>query len=480
VNRELVLKPATEQAALVRGGEVSAQDLVQASLELIERLNPQLNAFVALCPERAVGEARAVMPGDGRPLAGLPIAIKDSVALTDGLPTTQGSRATGDWVPDHDSAVVRRLRDAGAIVVGKTSTPEFALRPVTEPARYGPVRNPWDVRMTPGGSSGGSGAAVAACMVALGHGGDVAGSLRIPASCCGLVGLKPSRGRLSLAPDLAEVAAGFFTEGMLARTVADAAAALDVLAGYEPGDPYWAPPPPIPFAEAARRPPGEVRVAVCLEAPGDVPVEPACAEAARMAGAVLEELGHDVHEARPDWEDERFQAHWSVLYTVLVQDEIRTWGRLRGEPLDPARLEPGTRASTEQARPVSAPDYLEAVDGLRALARRIVRSLPPRGVLVTPTLTRPPAPVGGVAPGEAVRFSALTRLWNVTGQPAISLPLHETDDGLPVGVQLVGPPGDDALLLSLATQIEAARGWRPRRPPAALAAALAGGESSPL
>src|SRR5207248_4934007 len=241
VATEVLARTALEQAAAVRSGEVSARELVEAALAEIERLNPEINAFVTLAPDRAIAEADAIKPGDERPLAGVPIGIKDLGTMTEGIRTTFGSDATGDWIPPLDSEPVRRLRSAGAIVLGKTNTPEFGILPITEPRRFGPTRNPYEPSRTSGGSSGGSAAAVASGMVALASGSDGGGSIRIPASCCGLVGVKPSRGRVSIAP-LPEPFAQVSVEGALARTVADAAAALGVLAGYGWGDVSPVPP----------------------------------------------------------------------------------------------------------------------------------------------------------------------------------------------------------------------------------------------
>src|SRR5215208_4910087 len=254
---ELMFLPALEQARLVRDGEVSARELVEASLDAIEALNGELNAFVLITAEQALEAADQVKPGDPRPFAGVPIAIKDLVALTAGVRTTFGMRASGDFVPREDTHTYRRMRDAGLIMVGKTNTPELGILPVSEPERFGPTRNPWDPGRTPGGSSGGSAAAVASGMVPLAHGNDGGGSLRIPASCCGLVGLKPQRGRVSHAPELGEQF--LVQDGVLTRTVGETAALLDVLAGTEPGDASWAPPPSEPFAATAARDPGRMR-----------------------------------------------------------------------------------------------------------------------------------------------------------------------------------------------------------------------------
>jgi len=456
-------RTAIDQARLVQSGEVSARELVAASLDAIERLNPRLNAFVTVCAERAIDEATAIEPGDRRPLAGVPVAIKDSVALTAAVRTTQGSAALEEWTPEHDSAFVRRLRAAGAVIVGKTNTPELALKAVTEPRRYGATRNPWDPSRTPGGSSGGSAAAVASGMVALGHGGDVGGSIRIPASCCGLVGLKPSRGRVSLGPDLSEIAAGLFTEGVLTRTVADTALSLDLIAGYEPGDPYSAAPPPAPFLQMASRPPPRLRIAVATRPPNQAAVHPHHLEAVERTAALLQAAGHRVVEAEPAWDDKTYPAHMTTLWAALVQDEVHTWGRLRGRPLDRDHLEPETREWLERGRRVSAADYLQAVDALRRLGRRIVAFWTDHEVLLTPTVTQPPPRIGSLDADEQSRWIPFLSYWNITGQPAISLPVHHAE-GLPVGVQLVGPPGGDGLLLQLAAQLEAAAAWSQRRP----------------
>jgi amidase len=460
---------AVEQAALVRHGDVSARELVEATLERIERRNPTLGAFVHLCPERALAEADAIRPGDPRPLCGVPIGLKDLLSATEGLPTSEGTAALGDWVADHDSAHVRRLREAGAIILGKTNTPELGLRPVTENARFGPTRNPSDERLSPGGSSGGSAAAVAAGMVALADGSDMGGSIRIPASCCGLVGLKPSRGRVSIGPDFGDIGAGVPVDAVLTRTVLDTATALDAIAGYEPGDHHHAREPATPFVEAARRPPGLVPIRVALSAPLGAPIDGEPRDAARRTAHALADLGHDVRDHVPDWDDEAFPSSWETFATGALQHIIRVLERLHGRAVDPERLEPATRGWLIDSAPVTLVEYLEAAERLWAFSRRILSSWPAGSVLVTPTLTRLPATVGGLqaqagVTDDGVRFSTLVRIWGVTGQPAISLPTHQTADGVPVGVQLIGPPGRDDLLLALAAQLEASIGWSPGVP----------------
>jgi amidase len=463
---DLLTTSAVEQARLVRSGELSARELVERALAAIEQRNPELNAFVALCADRALAEADAVSPGDPRPLCGVPIGLKDLLSATKDLPTTHGSSAFGDWVADHDTAHVRRLREAGAIVVGKTNSPELGLRPVTENERYGATRNPWRPELSAGGSSGGSAAAVASGMVALADGSDLGGSLRIPAACCGLVALKPSSGRISIGPDYGDIALGVPVDGVVTRTVLDTATALDVMAGYEPGERRLVAPPALPFAEAVRRDPGRVEVRLALAAPLGVPVDDGLRAAATRAAEALTGLGHELHERPPDWDDPGFPASWSTFATGSMQHLLRVLERLHGRPLDPGRLEPATRAWLSESAPVPLVDYLEASEWLWAFSRRILGGWDEH-VLLTPTLTRLPVPVGAVAASagvtdDATRFSAFVRIWNVTGQPAISLPVHETSDGIPVGVQLVGPPGREDLLLALAAQLEDAVGWRPR------------------
>ena len=471
---ELMFLPALEQARLVREGEVTARELVGASLDAIEALNSELNAFVLTTAEQALAAADEVQAGDPRPFAGVPIAVKDLVALTRGVRTTFGMGAAGEFIPDHDTHTYRRLRDAGLLMVGKTSTPELGILPVTEPLRFGPTRNPWDTSRTPGGSSGGSAAAVAAGMTAIGYGNDGGGSIRIPASCCGLVGLKPSRGRISVGPTWTELVAGFAIEGVVTRTVADTAAALDVMAGPEAGDPYWAPPPTEPFAESAGRDPGKLRIAYFTDAPNGAPVHEHCVAAAREAVELLESLGHEVDEASFDFDGDTYVENFVKVWLGVTGDEIRDYEELFGRPIDRDELEPLTRQMVETADAVTATDYLQSLGSLRKLSRQVVSMWNGFDVLLTPTLTQPPLPIGALEPKEGEppiqmlmnsgAWVPFTPVWNVTGQPAMSVPLVQSPDGLPIGVQLVGAPAREDVLIALASQLEAARPWAARRP----------------
>jgi amidase len=469
---DLMFRPAVELAAMVQGGEITARELVETAFEAIERRNGELNAFVTLCEEQALAEADAVEPGDQRPLAGVPIAVKDLVALTGGIRCAMGMNAMGEFVPEEDSALVRRLRDAGAIIVGKTNTPELGILPVTEPDRFGPARNPWDPSRTTGGSSGGSAAAVAAGMVPIAHANDGGGSIRIPASCCGLVGLKATRGRVSLAP-LGEFVGGIAIEGVVSHTVLDTAVALDVLAGYEPGDPYWAPDPSAPFADAVDRSPGMLRVAFSAEAPNGVPVDEDCVTATRATAELLESLGHTVFEA-PTLSDEGYIDNFIKIWVAGVAGNVRLMAEQLGRPIELSELEPLTAQMVEMAESITGADYLVALEYLRSLSRRVVSMWSEIDVLLTPTLAKLPIEIGALRPKEgeppiqmlnnAAEWVPFTPIWNVTGQPAVSLPLHQSETGLPVGVQLVGAPAAEELLISLSAQLEEARPWADRRP----------------
>jgi amidase len=458
---DVAFLPALEQARLVAAGELSPVEIVQTYLERIDRLDGALNAYVTVCAEQALADARAAekATGDLPPFHGVPIAVKD-LAMTAGVRTTLSCRAYAEFVPDFDAAVVRRLKEAGFILLGKTNTPEFGTIAFTESDLNGACRNPWNLERTPGGSSGGATAALAAGLCPAAQGGDGGGSIRIPASCCGVFGIKPSRGRVSSAPSVPF--AGLSTLGPITRTVADAAALLDVMSGYEPGDPFWPPDPERPFAEEVGAPPGRLRIAVTASPPSDVPVDAACRAALDDAARLLAELGHDVVEATPPWGDgfgEAFVTVWQALPTLYpVEDE--------------SLLTPLNRYLAARARATPSDEYLAALQRLQTLARSVVAFWADVDVVVTPTLALPPVPIGWMfelpvekqlAPGG--RFSPFTAIANATGQPAVSVPLSWSEEGLPIGVQLIGPPSGEALLIRVSAQLEEARPWADRRPP---------------
>ncbi len=467
---ELLFRPALELAAMVRAGDISAPELVTASLRRIEQLEPTINAFTHLAPESALEAAGAVRKGDPRPFAGVPIAVKDNRPVA-GMPLTLCSDLFGDYIAEQDSFLIRRLRDAGFVIVGKTALPEMGILPTTESRRFGPTHNPWQLGRTPGGSSGGSAAAVAAGMVPIAHANDGGGSLRIPAACCGLVGLKAARGRVSRGPEGGQ---SFLSiDGVITRTVADTAAALDVVAGYEPGDANWAPPPLRPYAELARVEPRRLKLGLTLEAPYGAQLDPQCEAATRDASTLLESLGHSVEPVSPPWSGHDLLADFTRLFTPLIAMEVLTGGRIRGKEATEADVEPLTWAVWMRALQQSSLSYLAAQGRLESVARAIVASLSFYDALLTPALAQRPVALGeihglGHQPWTEYRrsasFTPYTAVVNVTGLPAITVPLYHGDDGLPLGVQLIGAPAREEVLLALAAQLERTHPWSERRP----------------
>ncbi len=461
---DLMTKPVAELAALVRGGELSARESVGAALERIDALDGRLNAFVEVDGERAMAAAAEIEPGDERPFAGVPIAIKANVPV-EGLCMNFGSRFLAGHRPDHTAYTVHRLRDAGFVVIGSTNLPEFGILPTTEPRHTGPTRNPWDLERTPGGSSGGSAAAVAAGMLPVAHGNDGGGSLRTPAACCGLVGLKPSRGRVSRGPDLGD--SFLACDGVLTRSVAETAQLLDVLAGYEVGDATWAPRPVEPYATAVRRDPGRLRIAMsAANALGTEP-DPECLRGMEAAGELLASLGHDVVEAAPALPGRESLALFINVFGPAIALQITYGELLAGRSPETDEIEPLSRALADLAHGIDSVAYLAAVAQLQALARGLVAFFAEYDLLLTPALAERPLRIGecdglGERPLEDLarsgRFTPYTALFNVTGQPAVSMPMGFGDDGLPTAVQLVAKPLGEDTLLQAARQMEQARG----------------------
>jgi amidase len=472
---ELLFRPATELATLIHTAQISSAELVAAALERIEALQPTINAFAHVDTDGAMAAAEQIGAGDPRPFAGVPIAIKDTAPVA-GMPYTMGSDIFADFVPGHDAFLVRRIREAGFVIVGKTSMPEFGILPVSEPRRFGPVRNPWDTDRTPGGSSGGAAAAVAAGMLPLAHGSDGGGSIRIPASCCGLVGLKPTRGRISRGPEQGD---DFLVQdGVLTRTVAETASMLDLLSGYEVGDATWAPPPAEAFTTAVKREPGRLRIGYTTAAPIEAPLHPECERATLDAAQLMSDLGHEVEEVPAPWSDQDLLEVFTMIFGTPITMGIFFGGMVTGREPSAELVEPLSWTMWEGIRERSALDYLLARTQLTAIARGIVALWETYDVVMTPALAERPVPIGEIDacsddPWEDFRrsgqFTPYTAIFNITGQPAISVPLFHGDDGLPTAIQLGGRPADEATLLSLAAQLEAARPWADRRPTLAVA-----------
>lgn len=469
---DFALLDATAQAELVRKKEVKPIELVEAAIARIERVNPQLNAVVTKMYDHARAAANTELPD--APFAGVPFLLKDLLAAYEGVPMSSGSRYLKDFKPSHDSELVARYKRAGLIVVGKTNTPEFGILPTTEPALFGAARNPWDGSRNTGGSSGGSAAAVAARLVPMAHANDGGGSIRIPASCCGVFGLKPTRARNPLGPDFGDMYSGLVAEHAVTISVRDSAALLDATSGYAAGDPYAAPAPARPFVEEVGAEPGRLRIAFTTKTPQGTPLHEDCLSATQEVARLLSDLGHQVEEAAPVIDGnllvKSFMALWSAGLTWTVQSFSYAAGRMPEE----GELEPGTRALYEMGKNVSAPDYLLAVQYLQILGRQIAGFMSDYDVMLTPTLGMPPVPLGSFDSSAedalagmrmATAFVPFTPICNATGQPAMSMPLCWNGEGLPVGTHFIGRFGDEATLFRLAAQLEAARPWAGRRPP---------------
>jgi amidase len=465
---------ATAQAELVRRGDATPRELVDAAIARIERVNPTLNAVITTRFDQARLEAAAAPNG---PFRGVPFLLKDLICHSAGDPYHAGMRLLKSlrWIERDDTALAARFRAAGFVCLGKTNVPELGPLPTTEPLAYGPTRNPWNTGHTPGGSSGGSAAAVASGMVPVAHANDGGGSIRIPASMCGLVGLKPSRGRTSLGPDLGESWAGMAIEHVVARSVRDTAAILDVVSGYEPGDPYVAPPPARPYAAEVGAAPGKLRIGLRTQAPGGHTLHPDCLAAVTETARLLASLGHTVDDASPAALDDpdAGAAALTVITTGTARD-LAYWEQRTGRTIRPEDVEPMIWTVAEIGRRHSGVAYLRAVEYLHAHTRRVARWWADGfDLLLTPTLPEPPPPLGQFAatPDDPLQgftragvFVSFTLPFNVTGQPAVSVPMHWTADGLPVGVQLVGAYGREDVLVRVAAQLEEERPWAGRKP----------------
>jgi amidase len=473
ITDDAVLAPASELVDRLRGGSLSPVELLDAVLDRIERHNPTINAYVLLLAEQARAQARdseeRIRRGEARPLEGLPVAIKDNVHIA-GTPMTLASEATKDRPSAVDSYVVRRLREAGAVLVGKTNLPELGTVPTSENRRFGATRNPWNTELTAGGSSGGSAAAVASGMAPAAHGNDAGGSLRIPAACVGLFSIKPTRGRISMAP-AGDPPFGMNVEGFITRTVRDNALLLDATHGTELGDLHMAPPPVRPFAQEVGADPGRLRIGFTAKPPLDLPVDAAWIDGLHQAATLCEQLGHHVEEIEPNWQNDDmlglFNQVWAAFFGNVVQEIIDNGGDLE-------RIEPLNRALYELSREITSAQYWRASTQMQAVVRDIAAAQSAYDVVLTPALAKAPIPIGSLWEGSELDptmpiinsaiFTPFTVPANLSGQPAANLPLFE-HDGLPLSVQAIGRTGDEATLIRLASQLEEARPWAQRRPP---------------
>jgi amidase len=463
---------ATAQAELVRRGQASPRELVEAAIARIERSNHELGAVNIPLYEQARKTADDPQLPDG-PFRGVPILIKDICATVEGVLQTSGllPLRRANYRAPVDSYLVRTLRRAGFVIVGKTNCSELGILPAAEPPAWPPTRNPYDPARGSGGSSGGAACAAATGMVPIAHANDGGGSIRIPASCCGLFGLKPSRGRISLGPLLGQANGGLVNEHVVTRSVRDSAAVLDVLAGLAPGDPYTAPPPLRPYVSELNAPPGKLRIAYATRHPtmdgAVVESHPDCLAAVDHAARLLTSLGHHIERRELDVLDDnellgRFLAIWFVGVTNGLDDAAAVLGR----PIEQNEVEPLTWALGELGRLITGPGYEEAWRAMHLAARRIAALYDDYDLWLTPTLAEPPVPLGTFAstPDDPLAgimragdFAPFTPLFNATGQPACSIPIYRNAAGLPIGVQLVAAYGREDLLLRVASQLETAQ-----------------------
>jgi amidase len=455
---------ATGLAAAVRDGVVSAAEVLEHALARLDERNPGLNAIVNRRDDEARAEVAAGLP-DG-PFTGVPFVVKDLGVSVGGMPATGGSRLFADLVAARDSELIARYRRAGVVIVGTTNTPELGRNASTEPLLFGPTRNPWRPTHSPGGSSGGTAAAIASGMVPVGHGNDGGGSIRIPASACGLVGLKPTRGRTPVAPKPA-LTSPLSINHVLTRSVRDAAVFLDATAGPVAGDPHVTPPPLRPWAAELGQHPGSLRIALCTHTPAGDPVHPDCASVTTGVASLLAELGHRVEEAAPPFPAADVSLAFRVFMAASLSVEVDARTAELGRSLRDDDLEPLTRMIYEQGRSLSGGDVVHALAALERASQTIGGFFADGVLLLTPTLARPVPPLGLLDTTDltsiathAAAYSAMASPFNVTGQPAISLPMGHDSEGLPVGVQLVAPFGREDLLVQVASQLEEARPWR--------------------
>jgi amidase len=462
-------------AELVKRKEVSPAELLDTAIARAERLNPKLNAIVH--PAHDQGRAAIARGLPQGPFTGVPFLLKDLGCEAIGYPTHSGSRFFADYQWTLDSEIWIRLRRTGLVAFGRTTSPELGISPATEAKVYGgPTHNPWNLDHTPGGSSGGAGASVAAGIVPMAHGSDGGGSVRIPASCCGLFGLKPTRGRLPDGPLNGEGWGGMAIDGVLSRSVRDTAAMLDACHGRDVGAPYDAPPVARSYLEEIKTPPRRLKVAVCKTTLHGVAIHPECVAAVEVAARLCAELGHVVTEAKPSFDFDKAVLAWTKIVACGTALSVRLRAQALSREPGPDDIEPATRGAIECAKAVSGQDYLQSINTIHATGRQIAQFFETHDILITATLAEPPARIGRFAMSNPdfldyrlgakgiIHYSPFTSIFNMTGQPAASIPLHWSKDGLPIGTHVAAKFGGEATLLQLAAELEQARPWFAKRP----------------
>ncbi|MBN9485848.1 MAG: amidase [Alphaproteobacteria bacterium] len=458
-------------SALIAKRQLTVSEVLEEAIARAEKRNPEINAITVPLYDLARQTAKASSPAG--PLAGAPFLLKDLGAPLAGTRTTGSSKLFADFVAPHDATIVARYRAAGLVTFGKSASPEMGLAPSTEPAMFGPCRNPWNLGYSSGGSSGGSAAAVAARILPMAHATDGGGSIRIPASACGLFGVKPTRARNPSGPDVGEGWGGQSVGHCVSISVRDSAALLDATAGPDIGDPYWAPPPAGKFIDEVGRDPGKLRVALCLEPWNGEPVDVECRQAAEDAAKLCQSLGHTVTIARPTFDADAFREATRVLVAANVYASLAARAKVIGKKLEATDAEPLTWSLAELGIKYTAADYAAAITTIHRVGRIVARFFVQHDILLTPTMCSPPWPLGVLTlsskdtDGYLVavnRSIAFTSLFNAAGNPAMSVPLHWAPSGLPVGVQFVAPFGDEARLFRLAAQLEEAKPWKDKRP----------------
>ncbi len=474
-------------AEMVRDGEIKSSELIEMTIERIERINPKLNAVIHKMYDEARKMAdkwdKEISSGKAKDVvfAGVPFLLKDLTVEYAGAPFSEGSAAVHGYIPKLDVELVRRQKAAGLITVGKTNTPEFGMVPTTEPSLFGPTMNPWNQEVIPGGSSGGSAAAVAAGIVPIAHGNDGGGSIRVPASCCGVFGLKPTRARVPMGPYFGDYGSGIAVDHALSRTVRDSAALLDATSGPDIGDPYYAPPKKRPFLEEVGADVGRLKIGFLTSIPPGwsfgTKIDPECEKAIRDAAQLCENLGHSVEEIDAnELSYKNLFMHFGVIFSSTTGQVISYWERELGKKITQDQLEPVTWLVYQNAATRTGTDYCIAVEEGQRFSRKVAQWFHKGGydILLNTTLTIPPIKLGNFAPknlkkvGKVISLMselvAFTCVYNITGQPAMSVPLYWTGDNIPIGIQFAAPFGDEATLFRLAAQLEQERPWVNKKP----------------